>query len=361
LRTSLKENISEYCANILSALTKAECEAATVQCNQGPKSGSNLFNDNVVGEEMIHAGAYIVLIGECLDRIAKKKEVQISEKFVTECRRCLSVLKDVAPVVMPLLLHQSPEANSHEDPRPTIAEAWFVTMTSLVSVCRNHKQIAASLVGDEVESFLGESLSLAMMLIFQKDLGTRRTAAPDIQRGMSLDGPHTLAVDTFFSESMLLGPSILSAGGRSILALIQSDDAIGQSNIGAIILTASVLRAVSGALPPWAVEDCPTLFRSLFVAMDSDPDKFIQILSAATKVKASSPFGPINPGELLAGRYLDVSHRHIESFLHQSKAVCIKGDWRKLKVILKSTCGGKKKDAGFNLKPQFTSWECERL
>ena len=32
-----------------------------------------------------------------------------------------------------------------------------------------------------------------------------------------------------------------------------------------------------------------------------------------------------------------------------------------MKVILKQACGGKKKDAGFNLKPQFTTFDCERL
>ena len=331
LRTCLNENISDYCASIISALIKAECEAATVQSNHGPESGSNIFNDGVVGEEMVHAGASIMLIRECLDRIAKKKGQM--EKCTNECRKCLSVLKDVAPIVMPLLLHQSPEANSHVDPRSTIAEAWFLTMTSLVSICRNHEQIAASLVGDDVESFLGESLSIAIALIFLKDMGTKDASARAIQRGMSLDGPQTLAMLGFASECMLLGPSILVAGGRSILSVIQVNDAVGQSNIGVTILAASLLRAVSGALPPWAVEETPTLIQSMYVAMGSDCDKLIQILSAATKVAASAPFGAINSGELLAGRYLDVSNVHIESFLRQSKEVCVKGMFFQVAVL----------------------------
>ena len=87
--------------------------------------------------------------------------------------------------------------------------------------------------------------------------------------------------------------------------------------IYAYILAASLLRGVSGALPPWAVEDVPTLFLSLYVAMGSDCNKYIQILSASTKVRAASPFGAINAGELLAGRYLDVSSLHLDSFLNQ--------------------------------------------
>ncbi|KAL7540269.1 hypothetical protein ACHAXR_009992 [Thalassiosira sp. AJA248-18] len=361
LRASLKDAITDYSASIIVALIKAECEAATVQSNQG--AGSTIFLDNVVGEEMVHAGVYIMLIKECLDSIARKKGG--IEQHIGESRICLSVLKDVALTLTPLLLHQSPEASAYVDPRPTIAEAFFLTVQSLVSICRKHEQIAASLVCDGAEPFLGECLSTAMSLIFLKNLGTKKAPAPAIQKGMSLDGPHTLAVFSFVSEAMLLGPTILSAGGKTILSAIQVNNSFGQdcldqSNIGAVILTSSLLRAVSGALPPWAVEETPTLFRSLYVALGSDCDRFIQVLSASTKVKASAPFGGVQAGELLAGRYLDVSDRHIESFLVKSRE-CTKGDWKKLKVCLKNTCGGKKKDSGFNLKPQNTSWECERL
>merc|ERR1712194_45297 len=203
---------------------------------------------------------------------------------------------------------------------------------------------------------------MGIALIFLKSLGSKSVdGTHKFQKGMSLDGPHTLAFLKFASDCMLLGPSIVSAAGKSILSGIQVNDTFGQSDIGAAILAASLLRAVSGALPPWAVEEIPTLMRSMYVAFGSDCDRLIQILSVSTKVTASVPFWAIDSGELLAGRYLDVSHHHVESFLRQSKMVCTKGNWNKLKVILKATCGGKKKDSGFNLKPQVTSWECERL
>jgi len=358
MRASLKEALSDYSSSIISALIKAECEAATLQSNQGPSSGSNVFVDGVAGDEMVNAGVYITLIKDCLDRIAKMKSQ--TDQSIDESRRCLLVLKDVAPMVIPLLLHQSPEANCHVDPRPTFAEAWFLTIESLVSVCRKQEQIAASLVGDSIESFLGESLATAMSLIFLKDLGTKKVSPPAIQQGMSLDGPQTLAIMSFISSALLLGPNILLAGGRKAMSAIQVQST-DQNNIGAVILTASLLRGVAGALPPWAVEETPDLFKSFYLAMGSNCDILIQIMSASTKVKAVAPFGGIREGELLAGRYLDVSDSHIKAFLSQSKEVCIKGNWNKLKVILKATCGGKKKDSGFNLKPRFTSWECERL
>jgi hypothetical protein len=92
-------------------------------------------------------------------------------------------------------------------------------------------------------------------------------------------------------------------------------------------------------------------------------------------------------GELLAGKLLDAKRLpHGIVFVSQSKEVCIKGNnyliktfadvfwryahtlnashlgnWQKIKVILKATCGGKKKDSGFSLRPSFTTWECNRL
>ena len=91
LRASIKESITDYSANMITALIKAECEASTLQCNQGPNSGSNLFNDNIVGEDMVNTGVYIMLIKDCLDRIAKKND-QAVEKDAVECE--MSVYHD---------------------------------------------------------------------------------------------------------------------------------------------------------------------------------------------------------------------------------------------------------------------------
>ena len=324
----------------------------------GPVAGSSCFNDCVIGEEMAHAGVYIMLIKESLERIAKNNDG--TEAGVNESRKCLSVLKKCAPLVMQLLVHSSPEATSHVDPRPTIAEAWFLTMISLVSMCQNDAAIASSLIGIGVEKLFGESLSLAIALIFLKDLGTKKDSARPVQIGLSLDGPHTLAIQSFISESVQLGPSILAE--TSILLIIQLRQSLGSPPVcGAAILMAALLRSISGALPPWIVEEAPALFRSIFLAMESDIEGFVSCLNASTKLTASASFGGIRPGELLAGKYLDASDSHITSLCSQTREVCNKGNWQKMKVILKATCGGKKKDSGFNLKPQFNTWSCDRL
>lgn len=383
LLTSVKHSLSDHSANIISNLIRAECEAALVQCNQGieyrcvlfllyimsrtlsipflhvgPDSGSSLFNDHVVGENMAHAGLYIILIRDCLNRIANNKGRL--ETNLIECQRCLKCLQLCAPLVKQLLLHPSPESSNHVDPRPTIAEAWYLTSCSLVSICRSHDMFAACLIDDGVDKFFGESLALLMALIFLKDLGTKKDPRRSIQLGVSFDGPHTLAIQSFISDSVLLAPSILS--DSSVLLIIPLDQLNDTHFIsGSAILIAALLRSFSGALPPWTVEEAPELIQSLYIATGSDANAFAQILRVSARLKASTSFGGVRSGELLGGKYLDASDSHIESFVSQSKEVCIKGNWQKMKVIFKATCGGKKKDSEFALRPSFTTWECNRL
>lgn len=381
LRTSIKDRITDYTASIISSLITAECRSATHQCNHGEKrpaflfwlslhcqhgllnlckgpSSSNIFNDIIMGEEMVAAGIYLILIRDCLDRV--KKTNDHSSSGASDCQQCLAVLKQVSSSVIQLLLHQSPETDSHLDPRPTIAEAWYLSLNCLVSICRNDEHIANLLENDGVENFFGESLSLATTLVFLKDIGTKTDPAPSTQRGMSLDGPHSLAMETFLAESLLLGPSILSAGGASLSAT-HVTNIIDQNILGPAILAAAFLRSVSGAHSPWIVEDIHEVFQSLYIALGSNVDDFIQILRVSTMLKASMSFGGVRMGELLAGRYLDAKDSHIEGFLSQTREVCVNRNWNKMKIILKATCGGKKKDSGFNLKPQFTTWECDRM
>jgi hypothetical protein len=272
-----------------------------------------------MGDEMARAGVYIILIRDCLDRIAKNKDPKTG---VNECRKCLLVLQYCAPAVIQLLAHLLPEANSHVDPRPTIAEAWYLALVSLVSFFRNHEMVASCLISDGVEKFFGESLSLVMALIFLKDLGTKKDPSTPIQNGLSLDGPQTLAIQSFVSELVLLGPSILA--GTSILSVIQVNQlSFGTHQMcGPAILIAALLRSISGALPPWIVEEAPALFRSIYIATGSDGDSFVQILRVSTKLTASASFGGVRPGELLAGKYLNASDSHIKTFLSQTREVC---------------------------------------
>jgi hypothetical protein len=139
---------------------------------------------------------------------------------------------------------------------------------------------------------------------------------------MSLDGPQTLAMMEFATESILLGPSILSAAGESFTNQVQLQpiqESPSAEALGAAIVATGLLRAASGALPPWAVELTPTLLRSVNTALGSDTDIFIAVLMIATKLQTAR-------GDLLAGRYFEnVSSIHIDSFLSKTKEICIKG------------------------------------
>ena len=199
---------------------------------------------------------------------------------------------------------------------------------------------------------------------------------------MSLDGPQTLAMTEFMVDA--LSPSTLAATARSFATHFQLENTTQNENLGASIISAGLLRAASGALPPWAVELTPAIFKSLFAALGNNCDVFIEIVSVSTKLESS--------GEVLAGRYFGtVSSAHIESFLSKTREACKKGkniayplasgsfdtsfvrtpdnyvssfqsgEWNKMKSIIKTACGGKKKVSGFKLKAQFTCWDCERL
>jgi len=364
LRTCVKNRMTDCAAEAISALINAEYEAAIKQCTHGHQHGSNFFNDHVIGEITLHAGAYTMIVGECFSRISSQTSVSLESK-IHECRICIGILRRSSTILIQLLLNESPEAHSHLDPRPTIAESWFLTMNNLMNVCKKYESVVASLLDDGILDLVSDSLSIAISLLFLKDIGDRKSPPPIIQKGMSLDGPQTLALMDFASEAALLGAPVLSSAGRSIssnLPLLHTHSDVPVEALGAAIISAGLLRAASGALPPWAVEGTPVLFRSLYTAFGKNCDDFIRMLNISTELRISVHFGGVASGQKLAGRYFEKMHATtMECFLSKTREVCLKGEWMRLKVILKSACGGKKKLAGFNLKPQYTTWECERI
>lgn len=313
LRSCFKQSVTDYSSEVASAVIRAECDAAVCQCDQGPISGSNIFNNNVVGDEVLHAGAYFVAIKDSFGRIVSNLNTGL-EEALTELRRCLAILKRSSVAVHSLLLNKSSEATSHTDPRPTIAEAWFLTMASLVSIFRGANLVSHLTSDDRIEHLIGDALYVSIALMFMKDLGNKN---PE-RSGMSLDGPHTLAMMDFMTEAILYGPGVLAASARSFTTQTQLDHPLQSEELGATIIAAGLLRAASGALPPWAVELTPPLIRSLFIALGNNCDIFIQTLKNSTKIECS--------GNILAGRYFEhVSSVHIDSFLSKMRDACNRG------------------------------------
>ena len=96
---------------------------------------------------------------------------------------------------------------------------------------------------------------------------------------------------------------------------------------------------------------------------------FCYLLEAAAGIKLSdSPnaqCGSILPGKKLAGKHFDrMSDKHKAEFMVQVRKICAQNDasgWRRMKVVLKALCGGKKKASGFNQRPSLTDWDCDRI
>ena len=80
---------------------------------------------------------------------------------------------------------------------------------------------------------------------------------------------------------------------------------------------------------------------------------------------AAASFGGLMPGKLLSGRYFESLRSEAkDKFVQEAMALAGTDDvasWRRLKVLIKAACGGKKKDSGFQLKPSLTKWDFDRV
>ena len=209
-----------------------------------------------------------------------------------------------------------------------------------------------------VEEIVATSCTAAMSVIFMKDIRSLNE-----EPGLSLDGAQTSSIILFMTEGM---PSILASLSSGDATPLLQVSCAGQptpydGSVAVGVFVASLLRGVSGAFPPWCVEDTPELFKAVYFAMGKDTDGFIHVFNLAVRLEAASPTGCIRVGDRIGGKYVDCSPTHLNQFMSKAREICEKNDWKRFKVILKTLCGGKKKDSGFNLKPQLTNFDCDRL
>ena len=164
---------------------------------------------------------------------------------------------------------------------------------------------------------------------------------------LSLDGPQTLAMVDFFEIIFKFGHSIFSEIPVLLGEQMQLDGFVsGVSDIALIgggIITAGIYRCTSGAVPPWAIEYLPSIFKSLFHACGG-ADQFLAILFAGVELKLQTgcSYGVISQSKL-AGRYYDtLKPKAKEEFTKKATEICACKDntkWRKLKVLVKAVCG----------------------
>lgn len=334
--------------HMVVAWTRSECEAIRRQCAGGPTSSSEIFVGGIVGEDGVPAGLFIFSIHLML-RTAKNP-----------LYNCLNTLIECKESVLTAFVHPCPDPAGFDDPRCTLAEAWFLAMSSVVCLVTQH-----GLRDSRIDTMLVDTFCGIIQLIFYPSLGKtleERRRDP----GMTLDGAHTLAICDFLADFFLLGQSHLQAAAAKVAHVIPVN-CTTDLPIGLVIIAAALFRGIQGALPPWAVESVPQIYSALYGALGKDVSLFVRVLGAAMEVRLRgvAQYGGVSKGQILSGRYFEgVSGKFRESVASQVADVCrsdTAGSWKKMKQVIKSACGGKKKETDYKQKPAPTRWDVERF
>ena len=334
-----------------------------------------LFNDLVIGEEAISAGAFIVLLGEKIEYDTfqlSKKNGEDKMRLIGNCFGYISVLSKSQDQILSVISLEYVEIGN--DPRATMAEAWFIAINALLLF---YSEIDDSISNNsEALCLVGSTLRLLVQLTLFKRLDNNKS---DIHhsnpcQGVSLDGPQTLAMIEFLCTAIetigqRIFPMISEQLEHRVVFNLSSIASVGQvspSLLGGGIISAVLFRGASGAFPPWAIEGIPNIYSLLFSACGSCCDNFCIILNAGADLKfGETGFGCVNANKKLAGRFFDkIGDNARNNFFAKVREISSKKDgnrWRLFKVLLKGVCGGKKKATSFNLKPQQTKWNVDRI
>ena len=338
--------------------TKAECQAIQRQCRLGPTSSSSIFCEELISEESVPSGTTIRVLAEMIDDSVRR---QIPLDSMSNCTR---VMLEVRGEVLATITCECPDPygkDAFSDPRPTLAESWLLaTSKMLESVAADSGHAINSL--NAIESIVVDSCVSSIGLLFYPSMGkTQRARLND--PGMSFDGPQTLLLIEFLRLYFLLGPAFLIAAAKRLLSTIPVEEASVQrlstedDAIGISIIGSSLFRAAQGGLPPWTIEFIPGVYSSIYFSLNSDPMKFHLIFAMSLELRVNSNFGAVQPGRLLSGRFFEtLSERAKSKFLEESVALAqtnTPASWKRLKILIKQTCGGKKKDTDFRQKPSL--------
>ena len=349
-------------------LVVAECES--VICTMGQTS-SSIFVDHIIGEEMLPAGAFVKVLGEYLE--SALSDVQSRRHLPLLCTDTIVVLHESLHCVSQAVASKQSflQGTSLDDPRPSILQAWYLTMRTLASLCYECPRGEDIACAGIVCEMLSHSCCIAVQLVLLKHLTRKMFASVDLSKeeGTSLDGPQTLAMLDFLEAALLTGPTLLGAVVKTFAPNLNLDfgssESLSEELVGGTIMAAALFRMLSGALPPWAIENVPGLFRSMFVACNGDSAAFCKILSLAVDIRLRGSYGGVNAGEKMAGPFIEtLSDSSKKKLVVQSEESALKNDtegWRRMKVLVKQLCGGKKKTTSFTLKPAYSTWDCDRL
>jgi len=349
---------------ILISLITRECECVILQCSAGPTSTSTIFHEEVISEDTIPPAMFIRVVAETIEKGF------LSQTQLSGMRNALHVLYAARRAVLRTLVSECStpvQKGSFEDPRPVIAETWFLCMnriaTSAASLGGMDGQESVEVeVASVTKQLLVETFVAAISLLLYSSLEkTQEKRASD--PGMSLDGPQGLVMMDFFVGYFELGYSMIQAAAKELIVAVPVNVGNDPDAAGMAIIGAALFRGSQGGLPPWAIESIPTVYSSLFKALNCNVDTFGLMLqiSMALRLLDNHHFGSVRGGSLLSGKFFEkMSDTAKLTFIHQAKEQAksnTTASWRRLKTLMKQACGGKKKDTDFKQRPALTSWD----
>ena len=295
-----------------------------------------------MSEEVLPAGIFINSIREI---IVKLRSANLDQQLVHGAvSSCLTVLSSTKHSVFSALGTQTTtELSAWEDPRPTVFEAWLLAMSELINICFE----VGCHDNQHLKQLGSETLALCIQILMSKRV-EKEKVVPGQMECLSLDGPQTLAMVDFFERSIqVFGYTIFSETATLLHDQMQLEVLPSGTNdpslIGGGIITASIYRAASGAVPPWAIEYVPSILKSLFHACgERDPFLAILFTGAEISLKEGHSYGVIS-GSKLGGYYYDtLKPKAKEEFIKKAQEICACDDntkWRKLKALVKAVCG----------------------
>lgn len=320
-----------------------ECEAIATQCHAGPASISSIFHESVISEDMVPAGAFVRVIGEILGDLSDhSKRLECSpERMLESFTYCILVLeKSMAAVLGAILLESpSPSTDCYIDPRHTLAEAWFLSLTQLIEFFERNGHTNTICEDVILLKIISESCAVGLLLLFFPSL-TAGKGNNVSDAGMALDGPHTMALMDFLESSFALGQQMLEKVAGHLETRLGSP--------GVSLVGAALFRGCSGGLPPWAIEFLPRVYAALYSALGKDSFNFGRMLTVSMEVRldaGAERFHGVRPGDLFAGRLFEkLTDRTKHEFIQRSLELCSKDTtdaWRRFKVIMKQLCVSK--------------------
>ncbi|CAB9524907.1 hypothetical protein SEMRO_1602_G285260.1 [Seminavis robusta] len=362
LKTSISAKMPQTLFESVEAIIRSECEAAQVQCQAGPSSGSSIFNDEVVSAEHIPAGLFVRIIQEMIESLQEKPNNE------TALGSCVTTLERVKPYVLGAVTHPCQDPQCFADPRPALFEAWFLVMATLSN------KAATLQVGSEatLRNLLVDSCVAAISLLFSPFLSKTRDLRSQ-SPCLSFEGPQTLALMEFLCSYFALGPAMLQPACHELIRRFPIDTAKANQFTTDVqchsvaIIGAALYRVAQGALPPWSVESIHEVYAALFLALNRDVNAFGSMLHLGMEIRLApgANRGGVKSEELLSGPLFEgVKQPAKQRFVQESVELCKQdnnGAWKRMKVLLKKFCGGKKIGTDFAQKSSPTNWLFERV